>query len=101
MVSNFRIKLRTLVDVKKDEQLFVSYTFTLDGTAERQQHLKNGKYFTCRCERCCDPTELGSYFSSLICEDCDSGYISTINPLGMYIAKFMKTVSPKRDNIHI
>lgn len=40
------------------------------GTEARQEHLFEGKYFACRCERCSDPTELGSHLSSLRCQQC-------------------------------
>lgn len=33
-------------------------------------HLLEGKYFYCKCNRCCDPTELGTHMSSLTCTEC-------------------------------
>ncbi|XP_061397830.1 uncharacterized protein LOC133333529 [Musca vetustissima] len=42
------------------------------GTDERRQILREGKYFHCTCERCEDPTELGSHMSSFICSACAS-----------------------------
>ncbi|XP_055386362.1 SET domain-containing protein SmydA-8 isoform X2 [Condylostylus longicornis] len=78
--ENFRVRLRAMVDLKKGQQLNHSYTYTLDGTAARQEHLKAGKYFVCKCERCSDPTELGTYFSSLKCKECLKGLISTTDP---------------------
>lgn len=52
------------------------------GTAARQEHLKNGKFFTCQCQRCIDPTELGTFFSSFTCNKCNDGIITTTQPLG-------------------
>lgn len=57
------------------------YTHTLCGTRDRQYHLTNGKYFTCRCKRCLDPTELNSHLSSFKCSKCDSGLIISTDPL--------------------
>lgn len=64
--------------------LAASYTYTSSGTAERQEHLRAGKFFTCRCARCLDPSELGTHFSSIRCRRCnqtDAMIVST-NPLG-------------------
>jgi hypothetical protein len=43
------------------------YTHALWGTQARREHLTATKYFTCRCERCSDPTELGTYISGIRC----------------------------------
>lgn len=43
------------------------YTHPLWGTQQRQDHLKSTKYFSCRCRRCGDPTEFGTYLSALKC----------------------------------
>lgn len=42
------------------------------GTAARQEHLLKGKYFSCHCVRCSDPTELGTHLSSLRCRQCNA-----------------------------
>jgi len=42
------------------------------GTANRQHILKQGKFFLCQCERCKDPTELGTFLSGLSCPHCKS-----------------------------
>ncbi|XP_055838401.1 SET domain-containing protein SmydA-8 [Episyrphus balteatus] len=78
--DRFRIRLRAMKDLRAGQQLHHSYTFTLNGTAARQEHIRNGKFFTCRCERCTDPTELGTYFSSFKCITCELGFLSTIDP---------------------
>ena len=40
------------------------------GTANRQHHLYETKFFRCRCARCLDPTEMNTEFSSLRCPSC-------------------------------
>lgn len=74
--------MRTTVNVKEGEELFTTYTHILNSTAIRQKRLKQGKFFSCKCERCADPTELGTHFSSLLCKKCDDGIIVSTNPLG-------------------
>lgn len=44
----------------------------LEGTRARRQKLKDGWCFDCNCQRCLDPTELGTHFSSAICGSCSS-----------------------------
>ena len=54
------------------------------GTANRQQHLFETKFFRCRCPRCLDPTELNTDFSSLRCPSCTidrPGYLTPTDPL--------------------
>lgn len=64
--------------------LAASYTYTSDGTFTRQEHLRAGKFFTCHCDRCLDPTELGTDFSSIRCRKCNQpeAMIVSTNPLG-------------------
>lgn len=75
--------MRTTVNVKEGEELFTTYTHILNGTRVRQDHLKCGKFFNCKCERCTDPTELGTHFSSLLCKKCVGGILVSTDPLGM------------------
>lgn len=35
----------------------------------------NGKYFQCQCMRCSDPTDLGTHFNSIHCEQCNIGMV--------------------------
>lgn len=78
-----RLTMRTAVNVKEGEQLFITYTYILSGTQARQELLRKGKFFSCKCERCIDPTELGTHFSSILCQKCEGGAIVSTNPLGM------------------
>lgn len=65
--QNFKIKMRAGRLIKKGEHLSIMYTHMLWGTHMRQDHLLTNKYFTCKCERCLDPTELGTNFSAMKC----------------------------------
>ncbi|XP_050101373.1 SET domain-containing protein SmydA-8 [Anopheles aquasalis] len=77
----FRLEARVAVDVAEGEKLYTTYTYTLTGTVARQAILKASKFFTCMCPRCVDPTELGTHFSSLLCNKCVGGIIISSNPL--------------------
>uniref|UniRef100_A0A1B0FH41 SET domain-containing protein n=1 Tax=Glossina morsitans morsitans TaxID=37546 RepID=A0A1B0FH41_GLOMM len=79
--EDFKIRLRAMVDLDPGQPLHHSYTYTLEGTAQRREHLKAGKYFECDCERCKDPTELGTHFSSFKCSKCDDGWLLWVSPL--------------------
>lgn len=74
--------MRTTVNVKAGEDLFTTYTHILNSTRVRQEHLRKGKFFSCNCHRCLDPTECGTHFSSLLCKKCEGGIIVSKNPLG-------------------
>ena len=44
--------LKAKRDIGPDEQLFITYTDTLQLLSERQRELQKGYNFTCACERC-------------------------------------------------
>ncbi|XP_018330247.1 SET domain-containing protein SmydA-8-like [Agrilus planipennis] len=79
--NDFRVNVRANVAVKKGEELCSSYTYSLWPTIVRREFLKESKYFECCCKRCTDPTELETHMSSLKCNKCDNGLITSINPL--------------------
>lgn len=64
---NYKITMRAGQLIKKGEHLSIMYTHMLWGTQMRQEHLLTNKYFVCKCERCLDPTELGTNISALKC----------------------------------
>lgn len=67
MKNGFRIVVETARDIKAGEHLTTTYSHVLWSTQLRQQHLMDAKYFSCTCQRCSDPTELGTHFSTLRC----------------------------------
>ena len=46
------VSIRTLQPVKKDKELFISYTDTTNPFARRQIGLQNRWFFICQCEKC-------------------------------------------------
>ncbi|XP_021915499.1 protein msta isoform X2 [Zootermopsis nevadensis] len=74
--------IHALEPILKGQHLSICYTDALWGTANRRHHLAETKFFWCRCVRCADPTEFGTYFSAVRClsKTCD-GYLVPENSL--------------------
>jgi len=70
--------------IKKNTPIKFNYVRSLDTTWSRQINLLDNKFFTCDCERCLDPAELGSNISSMKClqGDC-GGIVLPSNPFSM------------------
>uniref|UniRef100_A0A336M3G2 CSON011387 protein n=1 Tax=Culicoides sonorensis TaxID=179676 RepID=A0A336M3G2_CULSO len=79
--DGFKLSAFNTQPISKGGNIYACYTFTLATTYSRQRHLKKSKYFTCICDRCQDPTELGTNLSSFKCIRCDSGYLLPKDPL--------------------
>ncbi|KAK3888210.1 hypothetical protein Pcinc_007741 [Petrolisthes cinctipes] len=73
--AQLNIVIRAAVMITKGSHIATSYTDPMWGTADRQMHLRTTKYFGCECERCNDPTELGTHLSSLRCGQCSGGAV--------------------------
>lgn len=86
-IDFYRMFLRAALPLKKGEELFASYTYSMWPTMIRREYLREGKYFECNCARCSDPTELGTHMSTLKCTKnlCDNGVILSTNSLGKII----------------
>lgn len=63
----FRISVIAGKDIAAGEHLRIMYTNMLWATHMRQEHLALTKHFVCGCQRCQDPTELGSFLGALRC----------------------------------
>lgn len=48
-------------------EILTCYTGILWGTPARQVYLRKTKHFSCRCDRCADPTERGTLLAALKC----------------------------------
>ncbi|CAH0563390.1 unnamed protein product [Brassicogethes aeneus] len=79
--KDFRVFVRSATDVKKGEELYSSYTYSLWPTIVRREYLRESKFFDCTCPRCSDKTELGTHMGTLKCQKCDNGVIMSTNPL--------------------
>merc|ERR550534_1203388 len=58
--------------------------FQLQQTATRQAMFRQTKHFKCACQRCLDPTELGSFVASIKCTECeeDEGQVVDVDGTG-------------------
>eukprot|EP01060_Flectonema_neradi_P006795 TRINITY_DN14648_c0_g1_i2.p1 TRINITY_DN14648_c0_g1~~TRINITY_DN14648_c0_g1_i2.p1 ORF type:complete len:384 (+),score=54.10 TRINITY_DN14648_c0_g1_i2:53-1204(+) len=52
--TNRTVYIRSQRDIKKGEELTISYCNEYQTRVDRQQHLKKNYHFTCNCTRCCD-----------------------------------------------
>lgn len=77
--EGFRMFVKASRDIKKGEEITHSYVDAQEPLLIRQELLNLGKFFHCLCERCTDPTELGTYCSALKCPSCKAPVI-TMNP---------------------
>ncbi|XP_051172680.1 SET domain-containing protein SmydA-8-like [Leptopilina boulardi] len=75
-----RIFVKAVTFIKKGEHLSTTYTHVFWSTRVRRDHLLATKYFLCSCERCADPSELGSHLGTLKCP-CNEGLILPKDPL--------------------
>ena len=81
VTPDFRMVVRSVVPIKKGDMITTVYTHTLAGTLERRVCIQESKFFDCICARCADPTELGTHFSSIKCQQCNPGYVLPLKPL--------------------
>ncbi|XP_034951070.1 SET domain-containing protein SmydA-8-like isoform X2 [Chelonus insularis] len=73
--DEFQLTIYASKPIEEGEPIFFNYTSSLVGTAARQAHLLQGKYFECDCKLCDDPEELGANLSSLLCSKCKQGIV--------------------------
>lgn len=69
------MEVRTAVSIDKGEPLYICYTGTTLPLWDRQRILNDMYFFRCECNRCTDPTELGTHYSSPKCPECSSRYL--------------------------
>jgi len=82
--NNQKMTVYACRQIKKNTPIKFNYVRSLDTTWSRQINLMDNKFFTCVCERCLDPAELGSHISSMKCREGEcSGAVLPSNPLSM------------------
>ncbi|XP_045470200.1 SET domain-containing protein SmydA-8-like [Harmonia axyridis] len=72
--------VKACVPIREGQELFHSYVRLIWSTPTRQFNLVKTKHFICKCPRCLDPTEFGTYMSGILCKKC-KGNVIPINPL--------------------
>jgi len=68
------------IHIPRGDKLSQFYGNAEIGTRERQLNQMTNYFFSCKCERCGDPTELGSWVSAVKCH-CSVGYLLPRDPL--------------------
>lgn len=79
--KSHRMHITATVAIEQGQAITLSYAYLLQGTLKRREHLQEGKFFWCSCERCRDPTEYRTFTSALRCPKCQNGMILPIEPL--------------------
>ncbi|EAT40226.1 AAEL008032-PA [Aedes aegypti] len=89
--------------IRKGEQIFNNYSKSLWGTQHRIIHLCFSKHFLCGCDRCLDPTEMGTYLGALKCvrDSCPQGRMVSMNPQKISSAWQCDTCGLKMNNLKI
>ena len=67
--------IRAKKKIKKGEELTIRYTYLSLHRTLLRKVINNAWFFTCICERCSDPSELGTNSSSFRCFDCREGFL--------------------------
>ena len=65
-----KLTLRAQVDIKEGEEITIQYISFLFGNSRRRGEISSCWMFECRCPRCLDTTELGSFMSAVLCSSC-------------------------------
>lgn len=79
--DTYKLTVRASTRIPLGHPITLSYAYTLQSTQKRREHLLENKFFECRCQRCSDPTELGTYCGALLCPKCDNGLVLCDKPL--------------------
>jgi len=82
--ENGQIVIRASVPITKGSKIYNDYTMGgFSFTMQRQLMLKKTRFGSCSCQRCKDPTELGTFESGVYCFKCPNreGVLLPENPL--------------------
>lgn len=80
-IHQLTLQVIASLPIKKNCQVKFNYGRALDPTLTRQAMLLENKFFSCGCERCRDPSELGSHTSTLRCSPPCDGLVLPTSPL--------------------
>ena len=67
---NKTLALQAKMNISAGTEFTISYISPLQGLIKRRMKLHDKWFFDCSCDRCSDPTELGSFTSALLCQVC-------------------------------
>ena len=66
-------------------ELNFSYNHLMMGRLSRRESFRQGWFFDCKCSRCCDATEMGSFLNALLCPLCPA------NERGEFLLRFIES----------
>lgn len=80
--ADFQMTVKAAKHIHAGAEILTCYSGMLWGTPARRTYLFKTKHFLCKCDRCADPTERGTFLSGLKClaPDCPGSMIP-IDPL--------------------
>jgi len=76
------LELRAQVAIRRGEEITTRYVSSTVGNYRRHRDINKYWYFSCRCARCSDPSEMGTHMSSVRCQvpGCP-GLVAPLQPL--------------------
>ena len=74
--ETFVMEVRAKMAIQQNEEITTRYVDPWEGQPNRQLKIGQNWNFICNCLRCKDPSDLGTYFSAIVCQRC-SNYISS------------------------
>eukprot|EP00096_Caligus_rogercresseyi_P012657 TRINITY_DN5373_c0_g1_i1.p1 TRINITY_DN5373_c0_g1~~TRINITY_DN5373_c0_g1_i1.p1 ORF type:complete len:578 (-),score=111.95 TRINITY_DN5373_c0_g1_i1:77-1810(-) len=79
---DYSTECRAVVRIPAGQEITKQYVSPLETTNQRRSRISNNWFFDCKCDRCRDPTENGSYVSATRCLKCTGdGTVLPRNPL--------------------
>ena len=74
------VTVTAVVDIEAGQEVTISYCPPQAGNITRREKIERLWQFQCRCERCLDGTELGTFLSGVKCRDCQTGTLTSASP---------------------
>lgn len=68
--------LSSKIDIQSGEEVTIQYISPSMGNIRRRQQIRENWFFDCTCIRCQDSTELGTFLSAVLCQQCASDAFS-------------------------
>lgn len=74
--AEFNVKLYAGQDIAQGHVVTYNNAIVMLSTRERREQLQKTRHILCKCQRCLDPTELGTNIGSIRCGSCSTGFYS-------------------------
>lgn len=78
--EDFSVVLRARRKIEEGEEITIQYVPPCYGVPKRKLEIESEWFFKCRCARCSDVTEFGTYASALKCYSCREGLVLPEEP---------------------